>query len=339
MKILKYILLLLLVLIIGFSIYVAVQPNSFEVTRTRTINAPQAVVYDNIIDFKNWESWNSWIEANPEIKVTLPEQTKGIGGSYTWEDEDGVGTMKTVDAKPSSSITQEMQFADFPTNEVTWNLEQNASGTTDVTWSISGKDLPFMFKAFSAVMGGMEKQIGPHYERGLEMLDSVVQKEMKVYNIDVKGVTQHSGGYYLYNTTSCKFSEFETKMKEMLPKVGAYAMTNNVTMAGPPFILYHKWDEENDAVIFSCCVPTNSKVVSVEEGILTGQLESFRAVKTVLKGDYNNLKEAWETTMKYITDNNLEMIEVGPMLETYLTDPMSTPNPADWVTEIYVAVK
>ncbi|MBV7268461.1 SRPBCC family protein [Winogradskyella luteola] len=339
MKILKYILLLLLVLIIGFSIYIAVQPNSFEVTRTRTINAPQAVVYNNIIDFKNWESWNSWVEAKPETKITLSEQTKGIGGAYSWEDEDGVGTMKTIDAKPNSSITQEMQFADFPTNEVTWNLEQNASGTTDVTWSISGKDLPFMFKAFSAVMGGMEKQIGPHYERGLEMLDSVVQKEMKVYNVDVKGVTQHSGGYYLYNTTSCKFSEFETKMKEMLPKVGAYAMTNNVTMAGPPFILYYKWDEENDAVIFSCCVPTNSKVISVEEGILTGQLESFRAVKTVLKGDYNNLKEAWETTMKYITDNNLEMIEVGPMLETYLTDPMSTPNPADWVTEIYVAVK
>ncbi|WP_299113050.1 SRPBCC family protein [uncultured Winogradskyella sp.] len=339
MKILKYILLLLLVLIIGFSIYIAVQPNSFEVTRTRTVNAPQAVVYNNIIDFKNWESWNSWVEAKPETKITLSEQTKGVGGSYSWEDEDGIGTMKTTDTKPNSSITQEMQFADFPVNEVTWDLKSNTNGTTDVTWSISGKDLPFGFKAFATIMGGMEKQIGPHYERGLEMLDSVVQKEMKVYSINTEGVKQHSGGFYLYNTTSCKFGEFETKMKEMLPKVGAYAMTNNVTMAGPPYILYHKWDEENDAVIFSCCVPTNSKVVSNEEGILTGQLESFKAVKTVLKGDYNNLKEAWEATMKYITDNNLEMIEVGPMLETYLTDPIGTPNPADWVTEIYVAVK
>jgi effector-binding domain-containing protein len=43
--------------------------------------------------------------------------------------------------------------------------------------------------------------------------------------------------------------------------------------------------------------------------------------------------------MKYIADNNLEMIEGGYMLETYLTDPMSKPNPAEWVTEIYVAVK
>jgi len=339
MKTIKYILLLLLILIIGLAIYIAVQPNSFEVTRTRTINAPQSVVYNNIIDYKNWEAWNSWIEANPEIKVMLPEQTKGIGGSYSWEDEDGIGTMKTIATEPNSSITQEMQFADFPTNDVTWNLKPNDDGSTDVTWSISGKDLPFGFKAFSAIMGGMEKQIGPHYERGLTMLDSVLQEEMKIYNIDVKGVTQHSGGYYIYNTMSCKFNDFEKNMKEMLPKVGAYAITNNITMAGPPFIFYHKWDEENDAVIFSCCVPTNSKIVSNDAEILTGKLESFSAVKTVLKGNYSNLKEAWETTMKYIADNNLEMVETGSMLETYLTDPMSEQNPANWVTEIYAEVK
>jgi effector-binding domain-containing protein len=43
--------------------------------------------------------------------------------------------------------------------------------------------------------------------------------------------------------------------------------------------------------------------------------------------------------MKYIPENNLEIQENGPMLETYITDPMSTPNPANWITEIYIAVK
>ena len=339
MKSLKYILLLLLILVIGFSIYIAVQPNSFNVTRTKVINAPQSVIYSNVIDFKNWEAWSSWIEEKPETVITLSEKTEGIGGSYTWEDEDGVGFMKTIGTEPMKSIAQEMQFGDFPKSDVTWTFEPNEDGTTKATWNITGKDLPFGYKMFSAVMGGMEKQIGPHFERGLTMLDSVLQVEMKVYSINVEGVTQHSGGYYLYNTTSSKFSEFQQNMTAMLPKVGGYAMTHNVTMAGPPFILYHKWDEENDAVIFSCCVPTNSKIISAEPGILTGQLESFRTVKTVLKGNYDNLKEAWGATMTYISDNNLEMIEGGPMLETYITDPTSQPNPAKWVTEIYVAIK
>ena len=339
MKTIKYIVLLLLILIIGFSIYIAVQPNSFDVTRTKTINAPQSVVYNNIIDFKNWEAWSSWIEEKPETVITLSEKTEGIDGSYTWEDEDGVGSMKTVSTEPMTTISQEMEFDDNPKSDVTWNLKSNTDGSTEVTWNIKGKNLPFAFKIYATVMGGMEKQIGPHFERGLTMLDSVLQVEMKAYSINVEGVTQHSGGYYLYNTTSCKFSEFEKNMKEMLPQVGAYAITHNVTMAGPPFILYHKWDEENDAMIFSCCVPTNSKIISDEPGILTGRLKSFRTVKTVLKGNYDNLKEAWDTTMTYISDNDLEMVEGGPMLETYITDPMSQTNPAKWVTEIYVAVK
>ncbi len=339
MKTLKLILLLLLVLIIGFAIYIAVQPNSFDVTRTKTINAPQSVVYNNVIDFKNWESWNSWKEEKPETIITLPEQTEGIGGSYTWEDEDGVGSMKTIGTEPMTSITQKMKFGDNPNSDVTWSLKPNEDGSTEVTWNIKGDNMSFVFKGYSTVMGGMEKLIGPHFERGLTMLDSVLHDEMKVYSIKTEGVTEHSGGYYLYKTASCKLSEFEKNMKQMLPEVGAYAMTHNVTMAGPPFILYLKWDEENDATIFSTCVPTNSKIVSDKSDILTGKLESFRAVKTILKGDYKNLKEAWETSMKYIAENNLEMIENGSMLETYLTDPMSHPNPANWVTEIYVAVK
>ena len=339
MKALKYILFLILILIIGLAIYIAVQPNTFKVERSRTINAPAAVVYNNVIDFKNWEAWSSWVEAKPQTEITLSDKTEGIGGSYSWKDDDGIGTMKTIDAVPNKSITQQMQFADYPVNEVNWKLESNENGTTDVTWTIDGEDLPFGFKAYTTVMGGMEKLIGPHYERSLELLDSILIKEMKVYNISVKGVTQHSGGFYLYNTTSCKMDDFQKKMQEMFPKIGGYAMANNIKMAGSPFVIYHKWDEPNNTVMFSCAVPTSSRIETTDPEVLTGQLESFKAVKTILKGDYENLKEAWDKTMTYIQTNNLEFAENGPMIESYLTDPMETPNPADWLTEIFIAVK
>ncbi|WP_296312351.1 SRPBCC family protein [Winogradskyella sp. UBA3174] len=339
MKSIKYIVLLLLIVIIGFSIYIAVQPNSFEVTRTKTINAPQSVVYDNIIDFKNWESWSYLVEAELETVISLSEKTKGIGGSFAWENDDGIGTITTINTKLNESITQKMQFSDMPESDVTWDLKPNNDGTTAVTCTISSKNLPFKFKILSALMGGMEQQIGPHFENDLVKLDSVVQAKMKVYSINVKGKTQHSGGYYLYKTASCKLNEFEKNKNQMLPEVGAYALTQNITIAGPPFILYLKWDEENDAAIFSTCIPTNSKIISDESDILTGKLESFRAVKIVLKGDHKNMKEAWDLGMKYIADNDLEIVEGGAMLETYVNDAMRHPNPADWLTEIYVAIK
>ncbi len=67
MKFLKYLLFLILIAIIGFAIYVAVQPNSFEVSRERTINAPASVLYDNVIDYKNWEAWSAWVEKEPDF--------------------------------------------------------------------------------------------------------------------------------------------------------------------------------------------------------------------------------------------------------------------------------
>lgn len=339
MKVFKYLLFLLLIIVIGLSVYIAVQPNSFEVKRERTINAPNAVIYNNVIDFKNWEAWSSWVEKDSTTKITLSEKTKGIGGAYSWTDKDGKGAMKTIATTPYTSIDQELQFGNYEPSKIHWEFSPTSDGNTNVTWKMNSDNVPFMFKAFALVSGGFDNMIGPDFERGLEKLDSIVTESMKVYSIKTEGTTTHSGGFYIYNTTSCKISDLENKMQEMLPEVIAYAKKNNISIAGAPFVYYHKWDETNNAVMFSCCVPTTAQVITTESDILTGQLEPFKAVKTTLKGDYSNLKEAWDKTMNYITKNAFEFSENGPMLETYITEPTNEPNPANWVTDIYIAIK
>jgi len=339
MKFLKYVLFFLLIIIIGLAIYIAVQPNSFEVSRERTVEAPAAVLYDNVIDFKNWESWSPWVEKEPNLKLMFPEQTAGVGGSYSWEGKDGLGSMKITAAAPYESIDQELQFEDFKPSSIKWTFEQTSDNKTKVTWKMNSEEVPFIFKGFAALSGGFDKMIGPDFERGLAKLDSITLVEMKKYNINVDGITDHSGGYYLYNTTSCKMDEFKSKMAEMMPKLEEFVKTNNIEMAGAPFVIYHKWDEENNAVMFSTCVPTTTRVITTESDVLTGKLDPFKALKTTLTGDYSNLKEAWDTAMKYVSDNNLELIETGPMIEAYLTDPISETNPAKWKTVIYLAIK
>ena len=339
MKTIKYIIFLLLIVFIGLAIYIAVQPNSFEIKRYRTINAPAQVIYNNVIDFKNWEAWSSWVEKDPTTIITLSEQTEGIGGSYSWIDKDGKGNMKTIDALDNVLIDQELQFGDFEPSRINWTFNPISEGQTEVSWKMNSDKIPFMFKAYAAFSGGFEKMIGPDFERGLEKLDSIVVASTKVYSIKMDGITQHGGGFYLYNTTSSKMDNFENVMTDMLSKVGNYVKENNITTAGPPFIYYHKWDEANNSVMFSCCVPTTAQVITTESDILTGQLEPFKAVKTTLKGNYSNLKEAWQNIMEYIPKNGLEFTEQGPMLEVYVTDPTQTPNPANWITEIYIAIK
>jgi len=343
MKALKYIFLMLLLVIVAGSIYVATLENTYNVKRTKVINAPEDVVFNLVNDYKTWPSWSPWLGQDPETKLTYGEKTSGVGASYAWQsdnDEVGEGSMETRSAE-KDSISQKITFIKpwESTSNIYWNFKKVDKGTA-VTWGMKG-DMGFMEKASMVFMGGMDKLVGPDYERGLEKLDSVVKVEMQKYSVNVNGITTHSGGYYLYTTTSCKIDEMAQKMAEMMPKVGMYAQKNNITMAGPPFNLYHKYDQENNAVIMSFAVPVMEKVITDKDsGILTGLLKPFTAVKTTLKGDYKNLKEAWEASEKYISENsNIEPLEGVPALEVYLNDPMNTPNPAELKTEIFVPVK
>ncbi|MEO8933440.1 MAG: GyrI-like domain-containing protein [Xanthomarina sp.] len=338
MKALKYILFLIIILIIGLTIYIAVQPNSFEVKRTRTMNAPSEVIYNNVIDFKNWKNWTAWVEQAPETEITLGEQTTGIGGSYSWIDSDGKGIIITTATSKGNSIDQDIQFDDFQPSQIHWDFNASVENKTEVSWTMKTDNIPFKYKAYAIFNGGFDEMIGSDFERSLEKLDSVVVASMKVYSIKVDFVTKYGGGFYLYNTTSAKMNDFENIKQNMLAEVMAYVEKNNITTAGPPFVLYHKWDKENNAVMFSCCVPTTNQVITIESDILTGQLEPFKALKTTLKGNYSHLKEARETSLEYISKNGLESTEQGKIIEVYVTSPNQVPNPANWITEIYLAL-
>ena len=340
MKALKYILLLLLLIVVAGSIYVATLENNYNVQRTKVINAPADIIFNTINEYKTWPEWSPWLGQDPEAKLTYGEKTSGVGATYAWAgDITGEGNMETL-STDKDSISQKLNMIKpwESSSNIYWKLNPTENGT-EVTWGMKG-NMSFMFKASMVFMGGMDQQIGPDYERGLVKLDSVVQAEMQKYSVTVNGITTRGGGYYLYQTTSCKIEELPQKMAEMMPKVEMYAKNNSITMAGPPFTLFHKYDTENNAVIMSVAIPVTERVITDKDsGILTGMLEPFIAIKTTLKGDYKNSKEAWEITEKHIADNNFEKIENIPAMEVYLNNSLNTLNPANLRTEIFVPVK
>lgn len=338
MKAGKLIVFLLLILIIGCCTYVAVQPNNFEVVRTRTIEVPAAVIYDNVIDYRNWEAWSSWIEKKPDTKITYPEQTKDIGGSYSWEDDDGVGNMKTLATTPSTYIEQSMQLNDYEPSKVTWNFEGTEDGKTNVTWTMKGDKIPFSFKLYALFSGGFDTMIGPDFERGLEKLDSLLVESTKKHVVSVNGITEYGGGFYLYKTTNAKDSNISQKMAEQYESLMAYVTKNNIAMAGMPLTIYNEMNPENSTVIMSNGLPVNQKIeVAEDSDISCGFMSKTKVLKTTLKGNYTYLGDAWDIALKYIADNNLIQSLEKPF-EIYTNDPRDFPNPADWITEIYIPI-
>lgn len=338
MKTLKYILLLLLILIIGFSIYIAVQPNEYKFNRSRTINAPVELLYNKVNDYKAWPSFSPWIELEPEATITYGEKTIGNGGSYGWNGEIlGEGSMTTLSTEPNKSIAQKINFIKpfEAESDINWTFEKTPEGTK-VTWAMEGKQ-DFMTKLFTTLTGSIESETGPSFERGLFKLDSITTAEMKRYDIKIDGITEYGGGFYLYKTTNANSQNISAKMGENFGALLQFMGKNGIKQNGMPLTVYNTMNS-ND-FIMSNGIPVKERIdLPADSDVSINFIPKIKVVKTTLKGNYTNLPKAWKAAKKYLAENNLEQSEEKPF-EIYTTDPGNYPNPADWITEIYFPIK
>lgn len=346
MKIFKYLLFLILILLIGGAIYFGTKDGNFAVTETKVMNAPSELVYDQVKDFKNWKNWGPWMQVDPNIKLNYAEKTEGEGASYSWTSdhmEVGNGSMETTKVIPMKEMEQKILFhtpLGDSKSDVFWRFEDTETpGQTKVSWGMKGKQT-FLEKVFMSFQDtDMETGISEMFQNGLTNLDSLVSKEMKKFSINVDGVTYHGGGYYMYVTTATRKNEIGEKMGAMLGQVSAYMEENKLAMSGMPFTIYNEIDELNGTMIFSACIPVKERVITPSGSpVLCGYMKPQTTLKTTLKGNYEHLEKAYATAMEYIATNKLVMPPAAKMFEIYSTDPGLVPNPADWITEIYIPI-
>jgi len=341
MKLLKYLFFLLLIVVIGGAVYFGTKDGNFDVSETKTINAPASMIYSNVNDFKNWREWGPWMDEDPDLQIMYPDSTAGVGGYYNWTSEVmGDGSMKTVGAEKDKSLDQEIVF-NTPLGEsksdVYWRFVPAEDGT-EVTWGMKGEQ-SFMEKVFSAFMKeDFKVNIKKMYGQGLTNLDETIKKEMEKYTITVEGIKEHGGGFYMYTTAASTQADIGNKMGPMLGKVLGFMQQNKIGQAGMPFTIYNEWDDENGSVIFSTAIPISERVIVTEGDVLCGYMAPTSAVKTVLLGNYTNLKEVYEKAHEYVAQNNLLMDPARKPFEVYANDPGNIPNPAEWRTEVYIPV-
>ena len=146
MKIIKYLLFLILIVIIGGAIFFATKNGTFDVAESKVIEAPVEVIYNNIQDFENWQEWGPWMKIDTNIVINYAEKTEGEGASYSWRsdhDEVGSGSMQTIKVIPNKELDQKIVFnTPFGNseNDVYWLFEETETrGQTKVTWGMKGE--------------------------------------------------------------------------------------------------------------------------------------------------------------------------------------------------------
>jgi len=335
MKFLKYILFFLLVVIIGAAIYIATLNSKYDINSSKIMKVPAALIFESINEFKTWQHWGPWYETDPTIVASYPEITSGVNASYSWTGKDGTGSIKTISLVPNKDIIQQIDFGTGSAPEVYWNITETETGNK-VTWGMRGES-SFTEKIYWLTQGGIEKNMKPMYNRGLELLEQYILNEMDKHSFKIIGEIDHGGGFYLYQSTSSKIDAVDKNMKNMFNTVINYMEENSIEASGKPFLLTHNWDEINNTTMFSTCVPVKERVIT-SENVLTGFLKPQKTFKTIFYGSYQYSHKAWEAAYQKIKNQGFTTPENSEPFEVYTVRPTDTPNPAKWVTEIYIPI-
>jgi hypothetical protein len=180
LKIFLIILAILVAIVAIFCIIVAFKSPDFRIQRSATLPAPQAVVFDQVNDFHNWDAWSPWAKLDPNCKNSFEGPTSGKGAGFAWAGNDkvGEGHMTITESKPNDLILINLEFikpfANTCATEFTFKPEGEK---TVVTWTMSGKN-NFIGRAFCMFMD-MDGKVGGDFEKGLAAMGTAAEAKAK----------------------------------------------------------------------------------------------------------------------------------------------------------------
>jgi uncharacterized protein YndB with AHSA1/START domain len=181
MKALKIVGIVLLALVVGIYGGSFLAPSEYGMERSITIDAPAAVVFEQIEDYKLWPAWSPWSSEDPDMKVIYSEQTKGVGAWYSWEGpKTGIGKMTTLEQQAPYKLVASLAFDGGEANSrCGFYLNYDGSKTT-LTWDFHSKASGAMERYFGLFI---EKFLGAYYEKGLAQLKVVAEDRAKAMQL------------------------------------------------------------------------------------------------------------------------------------------------------------
>jgi uncharacterized protein YndB with AHSA1/START domain len=154
----------------------AVQPNTFRVERTATINATPDRVFPLLNDFRKWKSWSPWEDLDPAMKRKHSGASAGRGAVYEWDGSRkvGRGRMEITESVPHIRLIIKLDFLKpFEAHNTTQFKLTPSGDATSITWAMSGAS-PFLMRL---MVFNMDRLVGRDYEKGLASLKRLVEGE------------------------------------------------------------------------------------------------------------------------------------------------------------------
>ena len=150
-------------------------PSQVKVSRSVTINAPPAAVFDQLKSFRNWEAWAPWFRRDKHLDTDFSGPESGAGAIMTWSSrKEGDGRIKIASASLGSGLDMAVDFGDSGEADTSFDLRDADGGTTELTWSFSVDFGHNMGRRYFGLM--LPGAVGRDLDEGLVNLKALLEK-------------------------------------------------------------------------------------------------------------------------------------------------------------------
>jgi len=318
-------------------------PKAMKINESITINAPAAVIFDQLKSLKNQDAWSPWKELDPQAKITFEGTDGTVGSKTSWEGNDkmGVGsqTITKIDEgkRVESSLDFEKPYKDHA--DVFLTMEPDGQGQK-VNWGFESK-MSFPGNIF-AWLGGAEKSVSKDFKRGLEMLKVHTEK------IGTQALSTPSASYeikenpgaeriYAGVRSTVKFSDISAFFAKNFQTAFAGLKKSDAEMTGAPSGLFFSYDREKRQTDMAAAVPINKAPIKDIKPAEIFKVKASKWLSLDYYGAYDKSESAHNAMDAYIQSHHLK--QLSPIIEEYITDPMAEKDTAKWLTKIYYPVE
>ncbi len=329
-----FLVILILILLVGFLVLCAVSDSELKVERTTTINAPKAVVWEQIVHYKNWEHWNPWKEQDTTIVADVSGPDGSIGAVYHFVGKKSGEGRQTTTKVSDGEMQYEMEFLKpFQAKADGWFKLAEEGGKTKVSWYFH-ENLGFMWRGFMAIMG-VSGMLQKSFDRGLELLKVYSETHAAEVQSDNAAMqiseADFPGHVYAGIRATVKWADMSAFFSKGYGLVGKEA---GPRIAGPASALYWSWDEKNMQADAMACFPVNGK--DPVKGAVIQDVPASKALLMHYVGPYSG----FEAAHKAINDRLMaDKKTMSLVIEEYLNDPMTEKDSTKLQTNIWYLLK
>ena len=180
MKIIKYIVVALGILLAALLLMGLFLPKEYTVSRQVSINRSKTEVFDYVRLLKNQHDYSVWWKMDPNQVTTYTGEDGTVGFIAAWKselDSVGSGEEEIVAIQEGERIEYALRFKEPFESNARSNMIFTAtdSNSTTLTWNFKG-DMSYPFNVMQLFMS-MEDMLGKDIEQGLNNVKAILEKD------------------------------------------------------------------------------------------------------------------------------------------------------------------